>query len=424
VTSLEGVVLQLQDSCKEVKAEVVELRAENARLRREGQDREKMWRQLYLAKRSTGTRDDLPPLPTAFFPSGSGPPQVAAPLSPTHTHYADDGLRYQDPPFAAPAAYPTSHGAAAAYASANTAYGAPENGHVPSATRANPMAKYAGYPSSSYGLAGSARGDPSWPGSVVHSASSGGESCPPESGSSSHSPAFVESPTLMSPALSYMPHYPPPVEDQKMPIATLDAASYVFNGASPTLSAPGTPTSTSSTVASSYHQMGYADSSVGQDRADYGYRRQGNPDMTLHGGMADISSLAGPSRYPMPQPRRQNSGPSSVPAEYAPAPAPAAAAQEQPVEPEPSKRARKDTGSSQGGDSRSPTPGEPPISGTLAVIKAQAFGALRRNRARTKRSSGAAKVAIEALEARGIGMGLVSHKRPRLHSDDEDIKER
>ena len=62
------------------------------------------------------------------------------------------------------------------------------------------------------------------------------------------------------------------------------------------------------------------------------------------------------------------------------------------------------------------------MSGTLAVIKAQAFGALRRTRARTKKGAdGAAKVAIEALEARGIGMGVsTGSKRPRLHDDDDD----
>jgi hypothetical protein len=51
--------------------------------------------------------------------------------------------------------------------------------------------------------------------------------------------------------------------------------------------------------------------------------------------------------------------------------------------------------------------GSPPISNTLAVIKATAFGALRRNRSQRKRGdSHATKVALEALEARGLGLGL------------------
>jgi hypothetical protein len=72
--------------------------------------------------------------------------------------------------------------------------------------------------------------------------------------------------------------------------------------------------------------------------------------------------------------------------------------------------------------SRSPSPDTPPISGTLAVIKAQAFGALRRTRTRSKKSGeGASRTAMEVLEARGIGLGVginAGHKRPRLDSDD------
>ena len=78
--------------------------------------------------------------------------------------------------------------------------------------------------------------------------------------------------------------------------------------------------------------------------------------------------------------------------------------------------------------------GHPPISSTLAVIKAQAFGALRRTRARPKKATeGAAKVALEVLEARGIGLGIgaglggggsgsgaqgPANKRPKLSDDD------
>ncbi len=78
--------------------------------------------------------------------------------------------------------------------------------------------------------------------------------------------------------------------------------------------------------------------------------------------------------------------------------------------------------------SRSPSPGAAPRSATLAVIKAQAFGALRRTRARTKRTSeGAAKVALDVLEARGLGMGVsptTATKRPRLDDDDDDVEMR
>lgn len=49
------------------------------------------------------------------------------------------------------------------------------------------------------------------------------------------------------------------------------------------------------------------------------------------------------------------------------------------------------------------------LSNTLAVIKAQAFGNVRKTRARTKRTSssaGAAKAAVEILEARGLSLGI------------------
>jgi hypothetical protein len=56
---------------------------------------------------------------------------------------------------------------------------------------------------------------------------------------------------------------------------------------------------------------------------------------------------------------------------------------------------------------RSPSPGALPLSGTLAVMKAEAFSALHRTCSRAKRGvDSAANVALEALEARGIGMGV------------------
>lgn len=151
-------------------------------------------------------------------------------------------------------------------------------------------------------------------------------------------------------------------------------------------------------------------------------------EVTLHGGTADIS-LGAPHnngvRYRLGS-RRANSGPDRPLV----APTPQLANHHHDI--------HRGRGSSEGeGDpyhharhngtlsraSRSPSPGTPPISGTLAVIKAQAFGALRRTRTRSKKTTEtAAKVAM-VLEARGIGMGLsagTGSKRPRLQSDDED----
>ena len=53
---------------------------------------------------------------------------------------------------------------------------------------------------------------------------------------------------------------------------------------------------------------------------------------------------------------------------------------------------------------RSQSPGPTPLSSTVTVIEAQAFRALRRIRAKTKRTTdSAARVAQDVLEARGIG---------------------
>jgi hypothetical protein len=63
---------------------------------------------------------------------------------------------------------------------------------------------------------------------------------------------------------------------------------------------------------------------------------------------------------------------------------------------------------------QSPRDRDLPISNTLAVIKAQAFGSLRRARIRPKRANDtASKVAVDMLSARGIGMGVQS---PARHS--------
>jgi len=174
---------------------------------------------------------------------------------------------------------------------------------------------------------------------------------------------------------------------------------------------------------------------MAHDRPEFDYRRHSNnthnAEVTLHGGTADIS-LAGPGsdavRYRLGT-RRANSG-----TERTLLPAlPTLSGSDNGSQHEHGSsegeatgyshhlRLRPRRGTEPTRPSRSPSPGTggPPISGTLAVIKAQAFGALRRTRARTKKSSeGAAKVAMDVLEARGIGMGVnagTGSKRPRLH---------
>jgi hypothetical protein len=181
-------------------------------------------------------------------------------------------------------------------------------------------------------------------------------------------------------------------------------------------------------------QFTFPDSSITQNRADFDYRRHTNThgtNLTLHGGTADISlsSMASDGvRYRLGS-RRANSGPerslmhslpqlsgSETGSQHERGSSEGEAAPYPQVPKLRSRRGRSE-------ESRSPSPSTPPISGTLAVIKAQAFGALRRTRTRTKKTSeGAAKVAMEVLEARGIGMGVATgSKRPRIHRDDSDM---
>lgn len=54
--------------------------------------------------------------------------------------------------------------------------------------------------------------------------------------------------------------------------------------------------------------------------------------------------------------------------------------------------------------SRSPSPARPSISCTVAVIKAQTFGALRRTRSSAKKSTEAARITLNVLQSRGIGL--------------------
>lgn len=230
--------------------------------------------------------------------------------------------------------------------------------------------------------------------------------------------------------MSYVHRYS--MEDQKVPLNNnLDAAPYVFPNSrslSPTTS---TPPSSSATSLNPSFQFNFPEGSVPHERPEYDYRRH-HPDVSIHAAAGPDISLAGPGsdavRYRIGA-RRPTSG-----SERAILPAlPAFSGSENGSQndrgssegesgPYVQRRLRRDTG----GSSRSPSPGAPPISGTLAVIKAQAFGALRRTRTRQKKTGeGASRVAMEALESRGLGMGLgagAGNKRQRLDDDEGDMQ--
>jgi hypothetical protein len=440
VTSLESVVLQLQDSCREARTEVQELRQDNSRLRHEVREREKNWRALWQA-RKTGPgpeSDDLPPLPPSFSPVHSQASSMNGHMGSSHLHqYRNESLGYRtnDDPSICNGSYTAGPNHNYHGHSPSMPYAGVENdgsGDSSSHPLNHRVPKYSPY---SYALHGSSRDGP-WPQTITQSASSGGDSGAPTSNHSSHSPGFVESPTLTSSEMSYVGRFP--AEEQKVPLNNLDTAPYVFPNSRSISPTSSTPPSSSSAPLTSPFQFTFPENAVAHDRPEFDYRRHSNPhsaEVTLHGGTADIS-LAGPGsdavRYRLGT-RRANSGPDRP---LLPALPPLSGSDNGSQQERgssdgdsipyshPRLRPRRATAPSR--TSRSPSPGAPPLSGTLAVIKAQAFGALRRTRARTKKSSeGAARVAMDVLEARGIGMGVnaaAGSKRARLQSDDVDME--
>ena len=416
VTSLESVVLQLQDSCRESRNEVLELRQENDRLRLENRERDKFWRAHYQA-RKTGHPPESDDHPSSLSSPFLGQAQVNGMSShqtgPLIQHPFANGLGYRNEDY-----NPTGASNFAAQSSSVPFSNNESSSDVASALNHRGQ-KYSGHP---YCLPGPR--DPRW---SVQSALNGESATSPHS----QSPTYIDSPSLATTDMSFTGRFPG--EEQKVALSSmLDNAPYVFpNGdrfrqnvadsipnrrsLSPTSSTPGS--STSVPLTSSFQFSFSEQSNTGQDRTEFDYRRQSLPhcpEVTLHGGTADIS-LTGQSvdavRY------RIGGHPNDSGVDHrAIIPASENGDHGSSDGDPPFNHLRRNTIRS----SRSPSPSAAPISCTVAVIKAQAFGALRRTRARTKKASeGAAKVAMNVLEARGIGIGVPS-KRPRLQ-DDEDL---
>ncbi|KAG6842196.1 hypothetical protein C0991_000166 [Blastosporella zonata] len=405
VTSLESVVIQLQESGRETRHENQELRQDNARLRHELREREKFWRNLYQTKKSDqGANEcDDSPLPPSFL----SPHNSMASMPMNQYSGGGPGYRMSDDVSICHSPYASySHHSPLSYPAVEA--------DIPSEVLSN-SASHRGSKYSSFSYVPSVAREAQWPSPIAQTSSSG-----PNSGAhSSHSPSFIGSPTLTSTDMSFGGRFPP--EDQKVPLSSLDTAPYAFPS-SRSISPSTTPSSSSTSLTP--FQFTFPDNG---DRSDHDYRRHSHPhgaEVTLHGGTADVS-LVGPAsdavRYRLGN--RKDLGPS-----------------ERPVLPllPPMSGSENDQGSSDGdapyshirrrmshSRSRSPSPAPPVLSGTLAVIKAQAFGALRRTRARTKRSSeGAAKVAMNVLEARGIGMASSPTATPNLKRqrlDDEIV---
>jgi hypothetical protein len=417
VTNLEAVVLQLQDSCREARAEANELRQDNSRLRNAGREREKFWRALWQTKKGSESQmDEFPPLPACFGPMHPHITAINSQIGPAVGPYPEDALHYptgNTPPFS-DVTYPTStpNELVARSPSVPYAHGDAESHR--------PTNQFTPYPSPPRNLIR----DVTWAPPIALTGSSGGDSGHAGSSSSSHSPTFVESPSVTTNDIPYPSRYSGHnYEDQKIVPSPLDSAPYLptSRSHSPTSTRP----SSSSTSLTSPFQFPFSDGSAPHEKGDFDYRRHHPPEVTLHGGIADVSLLShgcdgirlrlGPRRSdstadrplfsPLPGSMKSDvsAGDIDVKSDIAHS----------------KLRPRRTMAHA----TRSPSPGAPPLSGTLAVIKAQAFGALRRTRSRAKKGAdSAAKVALEALEARGIGMGVsTGSKRTRNdYEEDED----
>jgi hypothetical protein len=326
-------------------------------------------------------------------------------------HYSHDQLSYRTTDDPAAVCHGTYSGSGQHYQShcSPLSYGAADEitDETPQSLTAR-LSKYNGY---SYAVANSRDGV--WAPLTQNAAGVA------QNNQQSHTPPFGESPTLTSSNMPYVSRFP--IEDQKVPLNGLEAAPLVFPD-SRSLSPTSTPGSASTTSLTSPFQFAFPENSVGQDRTDFDYRRHSH-EVALHGGTADVA-LAGASvdavRYRQGTKRPPSSADRSLLSGLPLLAADTCSPRDRGNSDENCTlysssrlRNRRSTGASR--SSRSPSP-NPPLSGTLAVIKAQAFGALRRTRARTKRTAdGAAKVAMDVLEARGIGVGVTpGTKRPRL----------
>ncbi|KAF8481113.1 hypothetical protein DFH94DRAFT_629934 [Russula ochroleuca] len=413
VTNLEAVVLQLQDSCREARAEVNELRQDNSRLKNAGREREKFWRALWQTKKGSELQvDEFPPPPSCFGPMHPQITAINSQIGPAVGSYAEDALHYptgNTPPFS-DVTYPPSE-LAARSPSIPYAHGDAESHRS--------VNQFTPYPSPPRNIIR----DVTWAPPIALTGSSGGDSGHAGSSSSSHSPTFVESPSVTAADIPFLSRYPSHhYEDQKVMPSPLDSTSYLptSRSHSPTSTRP----SSSSTSLTSPFQFPYNDNAAPHEKGDFDYRRH-PPEVTLHGGIADVSLLShGGDGIRLRLGTRRSDSTTDRPPLFSPL----------------SGLIKSDM-TSDGSDvksdiahsklrprrtivhaNRSPSPGAPPLSGTLAVIKAQAFGALRRTRSRAKKGAdSAAKVALEALEARGIGMGVsTGSKRARMDYDEDD----
>ncbi|KAL0571816.1 hypothetical protein V5O48_010146 [Marasmius crinis-equi] len=374
VTNLESVVLQLQQSCRESRHETQELRQENGRLRLQLKERENFWRNVW-SRRNQGEGDDFP-VPPSFSPTTLNA-TLATAGSQVHQYSGDEpGYREDSTALRIPYTYESgtnqTQSPTVTYSSVDTDISGQRASKYPS--------KY-----QSYFPPGTRT---SWPAqSITQSSSSGGESgARPSSTHSSNSPTYgVESPTLAPSEMPFNRFTTSPEEQKASVTNSLETTPFVFTSSrslSPTTSTP--PSTNSAPLA----PFPFHITDTVQDRHIAG-------DPSLSGATCDVAfggSVGNDGRYGLPD-KRASDGSVLPPLS---------------------------SGSDNGSDAGD-SGGGAQISGTLAVIKAQSFGGLRRSRTRTKRPvDTAAKVAMDVLESRGIDV-QVGVKRRRRNEDDIDV---
>ena len=400
VTSLESIVLQLQEASRDIRRENMELRQEVACLRYKNRERE---RSFVQSRKPSQVPDNVLP-PTSLY------------LGHTTT-----GLLPQQEPYTESFSYPSAcpaYNDPGNFINRPTLVAFPNQDDSDGFSESLPVrgGKYTAYPYATSDSSHNAR----LPMSRLPGLNSG------KRVSQSQSPCMEPHSLPSSAALG---SFSGPYHDEHKGELdnTLNHAPDVFpNGTrysnvadvipNSHLTSPTTSTSSATSLPLTLYPISFQNPSTSHERADFDDRNPSLPQLPniqLHGGLANISLTGQPNdlggyrltrRSDLPIGEHHNS---------------------EPVLNEALRlQGRRHQRDALHPYHRSPSPASSQLSCTVVVIKAHAFGTVHRTRTKTKKSTnGAAKVAQEVLEARGIGIGSVatsSTKRARL-GNDEDI---
>jgi hypothetical protein len=376
-------VLQLQESCRDAKNEALSLDQENARLRHEFKEREKYWRALWSAKKAGQDVEPDELTPNVASALSYSPPTSASPQHPSYPS-SSTGYIQNEPPVI------TSNDSFSADTHFNSAN--PFTDDTNPLLNLEPSSQIVGHHGqqlNSYRYP--IQRNNNWNSIDAQSASPVSDSAGIPHITEQRSSGYVSSSAVHP---NHELAYPTAKfhDEGKVALSALDAAPYMFPS-SRSLS----PTVTTSTTSAAMPPYPFPVSSSMQEHADFDYRPQQPTEINLHGGTADMTSIASSSsksiRYNVVG-RLPATGLHSL-----------------------STMPRSDLGLQRedggpdhqvslgiGSRSRSSSPGVPALSGTLAVIKNQAFGTLRKARPRMSRSS--TNLVLNMLDSSGFGVGV------------------